>query len=96
MSLTLLGGFAAAVDVEPVPESAWRLKKAREPVKLFPLAPCWRTADLAFARGSLDDAETALGETRAVLAVTQREQWIAYTLAGLASPHLVKRKEGPT
>jgi len=37
--LTLLGGFAAAVDGEPVPDSAWRLKKARELVKLLALAP---------------------------------------------------------
>ena len=36
--ITLLGGFAAAVDGEPVPDRAWRLKKAREPVKLLALA----------------------------------------------------------
>ena len=35
----LLGGFAAAVEGEPVPERAWRLKKARELVKLLGLAP---------------------------------------------------------
>lgn len=39
ISVTLLGGFAAAVDGEPVPERAWRLKKARELVKLLALAP---------------------------------------------------------
>jgi len=43
----------------------------------------WRTADLAFARGSLDDAEAALQEARSVLGETQRERWIANTLAGL-------------
>ena len=37
--LTLLGGFAAEVDGEPVPDAAWRLKKARELVKLLALAP---------------------------------------------------------
>ena len=42
MSLTLLGGFAAAVDGVPVAESAWRLKKARELVKLLALAPSHR------------------------------------------------------
>ena len=42
ISLTLLGGFAAAVDGEPVPKSTWRLKKARELVKLLALAPCHR------------------------------------------------------
>ncbi len=39
ITVTLLGGFSAAVDGEPVPESAWRLKKARELVKLLALAP---------------------------------------------------------
>ncbi|MGH2887498.1 MAG: ATP-binding protein, partial [Solirubrobacteraceae bacterium] len=39
VSLTLLGGFAASVDGVPVAESAWRLKKARELVKLLALAP---------------------------------------------------------
>ena len=38
VSLSLLGGFAAAVDDVPVAESAWRLKKARELVKLLALA----------------------------------------------------------
>ena len=37
--MTLLGGFAATVDGVPVPESAWRLKKSRELVKLLALAP---------------------------------------------------------
>src|SRR6476659_9722549 len=38
VSVTLLGGFAAAVDGTPIPDSAWRLKKARELVKLLALA----------------------------------------------------------
>ena len=39
VSVSLLGGFTAAVDGGPVPERAWRLKKARELVKLLALAP---------------------------------------------------------
>src|SRR6516162_7911428 len=39
VSVALLGGFAASVDGVPVAESAWRLKKARELVKLLALAP---------------------------------------------------------
>jgi predicted ATPase len=39
VSVTLLGGFSAAVEGVPVAESAWRLKKARELVKLLALAP---------------------------------------------------------
>ena len=38
VSVTLLGGFAASVDGVQVAESAWRLKKARELVKLLALA----------------------------------------------------------
>src|SRR3954451_14012661 len=38
VSVTLLGGFAAAVDGTTVPDTAWRLKKARELVKLLALA----------------------------------------------------------
>jgi predicted ATPase len=39
VTIGLLGGFAATVNGEDVPESAWRLKKARELVKLLVLAP---------------------------------------------------------
>jgi predicted ATPase len=39
ISVTLMNGFAAAVDGVPVPDAAWRLKKARELVKLLALAP---------------------------------------------------------
>ena len=38
VSIRLLGGFGAAVGGEPVPDRAWRLKKARELVKLLALA----------------------------------------------------------
>src|SRR4051794_22358243 len=36
--VSLLGGFAASVDGVEVPDSVWRLKKARELVKLLALA----------------------------------------------------------
>jgi predicted ATPase len=36
--VTLLGGFAAEASGAPVPDSAWRLRKARELVKLLALA----------------------------------------------------------
>jgi predicted ATPase len=42
VSVNLLGGFAAAVDGVSVPDSAWRLKKARELVKLLAVAPAHR------------------------------------------------------
>ena len=43
VSVNLLSGFTATVDGVPVPPSAWRLKKARELVKLLALAPGHRT-----------------------------------------------------
>ena len=66
--VSLLGGFAAAVDGVPVPEAAWRLKKARELVKLLALAPghrlhreqvmdvLWRDRDPAAAANNLNQA----------------------------------------
>src|SRR3954454_23857712 len=39
VTINLLGGFEALVDGSPVEPAAWRLKKARELVKLLALAP---------------------------------------------------------
>jgi predicted ATPase len=43
----------------------------------------WRTADLAIVRERLDEAEAALREARAVVGETEREGWIAVTVATL-------------
>jgi predicted ATPase len=68
ITVTLLGGFAAAVDGVPIPGSAWRLKKARELVKLLALAPghrlhreqvmdvLWRDREPAAAANNLHQA----------------------------------------
>jgi ATP/maltotriose-dependent transcriptional regulator MalT len=50
----------------------------------------WRTADLAFAQESPDDAEVALQEARSVLEMTQRPRWIANTLVGLAEVAILR------
>ena len=39
LRIRLLGGFAVRVDDAPVPEEAWRLRKARSLLKLLALAP---------------------------------------------------------
>ena len=44
----------------------------------------WRTADLAIARERLDEADAALQEARAVVGETERQGWIAVTVATLA------------
>src|SRR6476619_3541530 len=68
VSVRLLGGFAAEVDGVDVPSAAWRLKKARELVKLLALAPghrlhreqamdvLWRHRDPAAAANNLHQA----------------------------------------
>jgi predicted ATPase len=68
VEVRLLGGFAASVDGVSVPASAWRLKKARELVKLLALAPghrlhreqamdvLWRDRDPAAAANNLHQA----------------------------------------
>src|SRR5438067_12844193 len=39
LRVRVLGGFAVAVGERPVPESAWRLRKAKSVIKLLALAP---------------------------------------------------------
>jgi predicted ATPase/DNA-binding SARP family transcriptional activator len=39
LAISLLGGFAAHVDGEPVPDGAWRLRRAKSLVKLLALTP---------------------------------------------------------
>ena len=68
LAIGLLGGFSASVDGVAVPETAWRLKKARELVKLLALADghrlhreqamdaLWRQLDPAAAANNLNQA----------------------------------------
>jgi predicted ATPase len=44
----------------------------------------WRTADLAMARSRFADAQAALEEARSVVGETERQGWIAVTVATLA------------
>jgi ATP/maltotriose-dependent transcriptional regulator MalT len=53
----------------------------------------WRAADLAIARGRLDEAEAALQEARTVLGVTGRQPWVANTLSALAEVALLRGDE---
>ena len=67
-TITLLGGFAAEIDGTPVPDSAWRLRKAKELVKLLALADghhlhreqamdaLWPDRDLTAAANNLNQA----------------------------------------
>jgi predicted ATPase len=91
VSLTLLGGFSAAVDGVPVPETAWRLKKARELVKLLALAPghrlhreqamdvLWRDREPAAAANNLHQAIYVARRALAAGAITFRDEMLQLT-----------------
>jgi len=53
VTINLLGGFAATVDGAPVPDNGWRLRKARELVKLLALTPGRRVHRLRLRHGHL-------------------------------------------
>ena len=74
VTINLLGGFAATVDGAPVADNGWRLRKARELVKLLALAPgpsrstasrrwrrCGPTATLARRRTTCTRRSTSRG-----------------------------------
>jgi predicted ATPase len=91
VSVTLLGGFAAAVDDVPVPETAWRLKKARELVKLLALAPAqrlhreqvmdvlWRDREPAAAANNLHQAVYVARRALDPRAIELREEVLQLT-----------------
>jgi hypothetical protein len=54
----------------------------------------WRTADLAIARSRFTDAQAALEEARSVVAETERQGWIAVTVATLAELARLRGEEG--
>jgi len=91
LRVTLLSGFAAAVDGVPVPETAWRLKKARELVKLLALAPghrlhreqamdmLWRDRGPAAAANNLHQAVYVARRALDADAIVVREEVLQLT-----------------
>ena len=91
VGVALLGGFAADVDGEPVPERAWRLKKARELVKLLALAPghrlhreqvmdvLWRDREPAAAANNLHQAVYVVRRALGAHAIELREELLQLT-----------------
>jgi predicted ATPase/DNA-binding SARP family transcriptional activator len=87
--LKLLGGFSAEVDDAPVPDRAWRLRKARTLVKLLALAPrhalhrgqlideLWPEHDPPRAANNLDQAVHAVRRALGAGAVTVREELVS-------------------
>ena len=88
VSVSLLGGFAAAIEDVPVPETSWRLKKARELVKLLALAPghrlhreqvmdvFWRDRDPAAAANNLHQAVYVARRALGSGAIEVREEFL--------------------
>ena len=86
VKVTLLGGFDVAVDEVVVPESAWRLRKARELVKLLALAPnhrlhreqamdaLWRDRAPAAAANNLNQAVYVARRALGADAIDSREE----------------------
>ncbi|HWW90217.1 MAG TPA: hypothetical protein VNY35_05490 [Solirubrobacteraceae bacterium] len=54
----------------------------------------WRTADLAIVRTHLDEADAALQEARAVVGETERQGWIAVTVATLGEVAQLRGESG--
>jgi predicted ATPase len=88
VTINLLGGFAATVDGVPVPENGWRLRKARELVKLLALAPghrvhreqameaLWPDRDPAAAANNLHQAVHVARRALGAGAIVVREEQI--------------------
>src|SRR6476469_1508276 len=91
VSVRLLGGFAAEVDGVDVPATAWRLKKARELVKLLALAPghrlhreqamdvLWRDLGPAAAANNLHQAVHVARRTLDAEAIELRDDVLSLT-----------------
>ncbi len=77
---TASGDYARAE--QPLAEARELFRRAGDRWGL--VSSLWRTADLALARKRLDDAEAALLQARAVVGETDRQGWIAVTIATLA------------
>jgi predicted ATPase/tetratricopeptide (TPR) repeat protein len=83
--IKLLGGFAATVDEAEVPDGAWRLRKAKELVKLLALArghrlhreqamdALWPERDPASAANNLNQAVHAARRALGAAAIVVRE-----------------------
>jgi predicted ATPase len=88
VSVGLLGGFTAAIDGAPVDARAWRLKKARELVKLLALAPrhqrhreqvmdvLWRDREPAAAANNLHQAVYVARKALGAEAIEVREEML--------------------
>jgi predicted ATPase len=76
---TVSGEYAAAA--QPLAEARRLFRRAGDRWGL--VSSLWRTADLAIAEQRLDDAELALAQARAVVGETERQGWIAVTVATL-------------
>jgi predicted ATPase len=86
---TVSGDYARAE--QPLAEARELFRRAGDRWGL--VSSLWRTADLAIVRERLDEAEAALQEARAVVGETERQGWIAVTVATLGE---VARLRGET
>jgi predicted ATPase len=76
---TLSGDYSSAE--QPLSEARQLFRRAGDRWGLA--SALWRTADLSIALDRLDDADAALQEARTVVGETERQGWIAVTVATL-------------
>ena len=82
-----VGGEYASAE-QPLSEARQLFRRAGDRWGLA--SSLWRTADLAIAQERLDDAEAALLQARAVVGETERQGWIAVTIATLGEVAVLK------
>jgi predicted ATPase len=87
---TVSGDYAAAAP--PLAEARRLFRRAGDRWGL--VSALWRTADLAIAEQRFDDAELALAQARTVVGETERQGWIAVTVATLGEVAKL-RGDGP-
>ncbi len=84
--IRLLGGFAAVRDGQPVPREAWRLRKARELVKLLALAPGQRL--------HREQAMDVLWGERDPAAAANNLNQVVHVARGALGPETIEARDG--
>jgi predicted ATPase len=86
VTIRLLGGFAAVRDGQPVPREAWRLRKARELVKLLALAPGQRL--------HREQAMDVLWGERDPAAAANNLNQVVHVARGALGPETIEARDG--
>jgi predicted ATPase len=86
VTIKLLGGFAAVRDGQPVPREVWRLRKARELVKVLALAPGQRL--------HREQAMDVLWGERDPAAAANNLNQVVHVARGALGPETIEARDG--